>query len=198
MRNIRKYLQTLLLAIALYCAPAFAINFAERADDVFDDEFFPGILCDVCRDPQEHPEDFAALAFNAYFGDDPWMWGWQLGIPFRIYNLNLDWVAVWFEGVLFDAPTLLPNLMDIRLRLQNGVVITMTVLQDGPDMLIGERNPEAGSFADGAGGGSEGDDGYEEPEEQPDIETDAGDRIGIVEIIDPDDAGGFFDWEKEL
>jgi len=198
MRSFRKYLQALLLAIALQCAPALAVNFEERANDVFDDGFFPGILCDVCRDPQEHPEDFVALAFNAYFGDQPWMWDWQLGIPFRIYNLNQDWVVVWFEGVLFDAPTLLPNLMDIRLRLQNGVVITMTVLQDGPDMLIGERNPESGVPAGGAGGGGEADDSYEEPEEQPDIETGAGYRIGIVEIIDPDDAGRFIDWEREL
>ena len=75
-----------------------------RPEDVFDDgEHFPGYLCEECRDPHEHPMDFAAFAFNGFFGDEPWMWDSQLGIPFRIYNLQQQWVSVWFEGIVFDS-----------------------------------------------------------------------------------------------
>jgi len=201
MHSVHRCLQALLCAIALYCAPAVAISLDDRADDVFDAGFFPGFVCDLCRDPQQHPEDFAAFAYNAYFGDDPWMWDSQLGIPFRIYDLHLHWVVVWFEGVLFDAPTLLPNLMDIRLRLESGIVVTFTVLQTGPDMPIGERDPGSGqpsAGGDSGGGGGEGDDDYEEADDAADFELDADDYFGSVEIIDANEDGEFPDWEEEL
>lgn len=111
-------------------------------DDVFDDDVrIPGYLCDKCRDPAEYPMDFVAVAYNGYFGEDPWMRDSQLGIPFRIYNLAGQWVVVWFEGVVFDVATLLPDTMNVRLRMPDGRILTFTVLQGGPDLPIGDPNP---------------------------------------------------------
>ena len=117
--------------------------------DVFDpDGQQPGWLCEQCRDPAAHPEDFAAFAYNAYWGPDAWAWDSILGIPFRIYNLELQWVAVWFEDFFLDAPSLLPNTMQIKLRLNSGEVISIEVLQDGPNMPIG-ADDGAGHPGDG-------------------------------------------------
>jgi hypothetical protein len=168
--------------------------------DVFDDEgpTYPGILCDTCRDPDEFPLDFAAVAYNGHWGEEPWMRSTRLGIPFRIYNLQREWVVAWFEGVLFDAPTFLPNTLDIRLRLPSGRIVTITVLQGGPDMPVGPAAPAMRSSggACSCGGGGEGDDDdYAEPEEFeiPEIE-----RFGVVDIVDPDEDGEFDPWEEEL
>ena len=101
-----------------------------------------------------------------------------------------------FEGLAFDGLTLLPETFDIRIRLESGQVITITVLENGPDMPIGEPNP-------GDSGGAEADDDefvdddyaddsdpfLWEPEDEPE---------GVVEIIDPDEDGYFEDWHEEL
>ena len=193
---MRNYLQIVLLSLALQGAPAFAIDYSKRADRPMDDGFFPGIMCHECRDPMQHPEDYAALIYNGFFGDEPWLLGWKLGLPIRIYYAHMDYVLVWFEGALFDTPSLLPNLLDIRMRLPNGVVITLTLLQEGPDMTIGE--PASGDPVCAPNEGSAGneDDDYEEREEIEEIEFD--EPVGHVEIVDPDEDGEFPDWEEEL
>lgn len=188
---MRNGLSIMLLLLVFHGSPVFAIEFDELAEDVLDDGFYPGFLCPDCRDPMQYPADYAAVIYNGYFGEDPWLLESTLGVPFRIYNLNTDYVVIWFEGVFFDAPSLLPDLMDIRIRLENGVVITLTVMQDGPDMWIGERD-------ENDGGGSDGDDDdYEERDEEVEVEIDESDGTGYVEIIDPDENGEFPEWEEE-
>ena len=114
-------------------------------EDVFDADRrdFPGYICAACRDPYEHPMDYVAVAYNGFFGEDPWMWDGELGWPFRIYTLEMEWVVVWFEDLVFDSITLLPDTLDVRVRLPNGQILTFTVLQDGPDLPIGD--PDGGS-----------------------------------------------------
>ncbi|MDX1498749.1 MAG: hypothetical protein R3176_02555 [Woeseiaceae bacterium] len=59
--------------------------------DVFDSPAgeYPGILCDQCRDPAEFLIDFAAVAYNGWWGESPWIRDTRLGMPFRVYNLEL-------------------------------------------------------------------------------------------------------------
>ena len=209
---MRRRMQIIIAAlVALTGTQAAAIEFhdwsweggllGDRIEgDVFDDDAnYPGYLCDRCRDPEDHPVDYAAVAYNGYFGETPWMRDSLLGIPFRIYGLDGRWIAVWFEDVLFDMPSFLPNTLDIRIRLPDGRIVTVTVLQDGPDMPVGsDESGDSGSSCDcgGGGGGDEGDDDYTEPDdyEPPDVD----DPEGIVEIIDPDDDGEFPEWIEEL
>lgn len=109
--------------------------------DIYDPEGMqPGWLCQECRDPATHPEDYAAFAYNAYWGPNAWAWGSILGIPFRVYNMQLEWVVVWFEDFFLDVPSLLPNTLQIKMRLQSGEVISIEVIQDGPDMPIGAED----------------------------------------------------------
>ena len=183
----------MLLALTLHCAPTFAIGFGlgpdDFADDVYGDGFFPGYLCDECRDPDEYPMDFAAFAYNGYFGEHPWLRESELGIPFRIYSLDRQWVTVWFDNVLFDVQTMLPNLVDILVRLDTGQILTFTMLQNGPDLPLGD--PEGGS-------GDDEYDEYDEYDEPDEYELEEPERYGVVEIEDPDENGEFPDWEQEL
>ena len=186
---------TAVLTAALLSTDAVALD--RRLDqDIFEDghSIYPGWYCEDCRNPAAYPEDFAAFAFNAYWGDDAWAFSSWLGIPFRVYNPDIQWVAVWFEDFLFDGVSLLPNTMDIRVRLPSGQVITITVVQDGPDMPLGEPEAPGASNRCDCGGGENDpaeiediDNAYEEPE-----------RPGRVEIVDPDANGEFPEWEREL
>ena len=194
------------MVMALLCATLWstdALSIDGRDDhDIYDDEpyIYPGWLCDDCRDPGEHPADFAAFAYNAYWGEYPWAFGSELGIPFRVYNLQLQWVAIWFEDVLFDMPSLLPNTMEIHLRLQTGEVITLTVVQGGPDLPVGDgTGPVQSGGCSCGGGGNEDDDEFDEFDEFDGFEEFEEDEpTGIVEIVDPNDDGEFPDWEVEL
>lgn len=207
-------LETMKLTLAVLCAllalPAAALEFADWSwedgllgdsidGDVFayDGTIYPGYLCDACRDPEDHAIDYAAFAYNGYWGEDPWMRETRLGMPFRIYNLLGQWVVVWFEDMIFDTPSLLPNTLDVRIRLPDGKVIKITLLQDGPDIPIGADDTAEATPSCGCTGGddSEGDDDYTEPEEYefPEYEP-----TGSVEIIDPDENGEFPEWMEEL
>ena len=188
-----------LLVVTLLSPGAFAIDLDRRDDhNIYEDEptIYPGWLCVDCRDAGEHPGDFAAFAYNAYFGEDPWAFGSQLGIPFRVYNLELQWVAIWFENVLFDLPSLLPNTMEIHVRLQTGEVVTFTVVQGGPDLPVGGDDPvsDPGGCGCGGGGSEDDHDEFDEFEEPWDFESPEPD--GIVEIVDPNDDGEFPPWEE--
>lgn len=188
-----------LLFVTLLSTDVFAVD--RREDhDIYEDEpyIYPGWLCEDCRDPEAYPGDFAAFAYNAYFGENPWAFSSELGIPFRVYNPSLQWVAIWFENFFFDMPSLLPNTMEIHVRLRTGEVVTFTVVQGGPDLPVGGETATGEPGGCGcAGGGSEDDydefDDYEEPEF---FEPTAPD--GIVEIVDPNDDGEFPPWEVEL
>lgn len=162
---------------------------------------YPGFVCDLCRDPADHVIDFAAFAYNGVWGEDRWMDTTRLGTPFRVYNLDLDWVVVWFEDVLFDMPSLLPNTLDIRVRLATGEILTITVLQGGPDLPVGSLEADGadaveacGCTGDGGGADGEDDPGLTEEAEWPEFD----DSYGTVEIVDPDADGEFPPWEEEL
>jgi hypothetical protein len=188
--------------LALLCSDARALDRTED-HDIFEDDgyFYPGWLCEACRDPLDHPGDFAAFAYNAYFGSDHWAFDSELGIPFRIYNLAGQWVAVWFEDFLFDGISLLPNTLDVRIRLETGEIVTITLVQGGPDLPVGEDVvPTAPAPCDCDGEEIGEDDEYIDDEDftaddelwgEPDYE-------GYVEIIDPDENGDFPEWEEEV
>ncbi|NIL94998.1 MAG: hypothetical protein GTO71_11335 [Woeseiaceae bacterium] len=108
--------------------------------DIYADEDYPGYLCERCRDPFVYAIDFAAFAYNGYWGENPWMRSSRLGIPFRIYNSQGQWVVAWFENLLFDSFTLLPDTLDVVLRLPSGEVVSITVLEGGPDMPVGSSS----------------------------------------------------------
>ena len=190
--------------LALLCTDARAFD---RPDDhnIFDNDgyVYPGWLCEACRDPLDHPGDFAAFAYNAYFGNDQWAFDSELGIPFRIYNLAGQWVVVWFENFLFDGISLLPNTMDIRIRLETGEIVTITLVQGGPDLPVGDDVTASEPAPCDCGGG----DGDETGEDDETLDDDGftGDEFwgepdyeGYVEIIDPDESGEFPEWEEEI
>jgi hypothetical protein len=156
-----------------------------------------GWLCDACRDPAEHAIDFAAFSYNAYWGEDPWAFESSLGIPFRVYNRDGQWVAVWFEGFLLESISLLPSTMEVLVRLPTGEIVTFLVLQDGPDMVVGEPDtlsePDAGEIS-----GGDGDDGEDYADDEGSYEYEAPELTGSVEILDPDEDGEFPDWHEEL
>lgn len=186
-----------LLVVALLSTDAIAIDRRDR-HDIYEDEpdIYPGWLCEACRDPGEYPGDFAAFAYNAYFGDDPWAFSSGLGIPFRVYNRDLQWVVIWFENFLFDMPSLLPNTLDVHVRLRTGEVVTFTVVQGGPDLPVGDAASAPDTDNCGCGGGEDEHDEFDEFEEPEDFEPPEPD--GVVEIVDPNDDGEFPPWEVEL
>lgn len=166
-----------------------------RHGDVFGDEMFPGYMCTDCRDAYEHPMDYVAFAYNGFFGENPWMLGSDLGVPFRIYNLNMQWVAVWFEGIIFDTITLLPDTLEVRVRLPNGQILTFEVLQDGPDLPIGDPNPNRDDAGCTCGDDGDGEDDYADPDEGLPEPEDLPEPSGVVSIVDPDEDGEFPEWE---
>ena len=159
----------------------------DRRDDgdVFEDDgrIYPGWLCAVCQ----APADYAAFAFNAYWSDSAWALDSQLGIPFRVYNLSLDWVVIWFEDFLIDLPSLLPNTMKVRVRLRSGEIVTIDVLQDGPVLLIGGTDTGTSSSGEGGGTSANGSLGL----------TDPAGPTGVVAIVDPDPDGMFPAFDEE-
>jgi len=170
--------------------------------DIFadDGDIFPGYMCDTCRDPYEHPMDFVAVAYNGYFGENRWLRDSQLGIPFRIYNLDMQWVVVWFEGIVFDSITFLPDTMDVRVRLQNGEIRTFSVIQGGPDLTVGDPNPTPPAGSNNCSCGDDGDDGegdddYSDIDDYAAEEPEDSEPSGVVEILDPDEEGGFPEWD---
>lgn len=167
--------------------------------DVFTDDgrIYPGYGCLDCRDPEVFPVDFAAFAYNGFWGEYPWMRETRLGVPFRIYNRELGWVAVWFEDVYLDSFTFLPDTMQVHVRLPTGQILTFTVLQGGPDMPVGDPAPDAESDCGCTGGGSAGE-GEDDPVVDESIEWEPPDYAGSVEIVDPDEDGEFPPWESEL
>jgi hypothetical protein len=201
----RSWMVITLLVFAVHCAGAQAQDRREGRSIWEDDgEIYPGWLCLECRDVYEHPEDYAAFAWNAYFGEHPWAWNSRLGIPFRVYNMDMQWVVVWFTDFVFDTPDFMPETMNVRIRLPNGVIITIELLENGPDLYVDPPPPPPTpvcSCGDGGDGGEEGDD-FDEADGEGELDDlpDWGgqDSLGIVDIVDPDEHGDFPDFEYEL
>jgi hypothetical protein len=164
------------LLVLTICADVFA---QDRRDygDVFEEDgrLYPGWLCEWCQTPT----NYAAFAYNAYWGDNPWAWGSILGIPFRVYNLDGEWVVIWFEKFLIDMPSLLPNTMLVKIRLRSGEIVTIEVLQDGPDLMTGSTATSS------TGGGGSLTSSY-----SLGLPVVSG-SYGVVTIVDPDPDGNF-------
>lgn len=204
--HIKPWMAILLAVVALQSADGNASTTRLQRDGANgEDGNVPGWGCIECRDPAEHPEDFAAFAYNAYFGSDPWASSSRLGMPFRVYNMQMQWALIWFEDIVFDLPSLLPNTMDIRVRLPSGQVITITVIQGGPDLPVGPPveppniGPDGSACTCGGGGGGEADDSGDAGDDgETGSEADDTGGQGVVDILDPDEDGEFPDWENEL
>jgi hypothetical protein len=187
----------LTLAGFLVSASVHALEMGGDYEVFEDDAAHPGWLCEACRNPAEHAFDFAAYSYNAYWGEKPWAFESTLGMPFRVYNRDGQWVAVWFEGFLLDSISLLPSTMEVLVRLPTGEIVTFVVLQHGPDMPVGEPEP----MSEPDDGGAEGGDGDEEEDYADDegsYEYEEPELTGSVEILDPDEDGEFPDWHEEL
>lgn len=195
-----------LMALAIFSVMCAQGQAFERLDDneIYndDDDFYPGWICEACRDPAEYPEDYAAFAYNAYFGEAAWAFGAELGIPFRVYSREATWVVIWFEDFLWDGVSLLPNTMDVRIRLETGEIVTITVLQGGPDLPVGdETSGTTDPCSCGSGGGaSEDEEDHSEyaDDAEEDFHWEEPEYEGFVEIVDPDENGDFPEWEVEL
>ena len=88
------------------------------------------------------------------------------------------------------------------MRLPNGQIQTFSVLQDGPDLPIGDPNPglsDSDCFCDGGdddiGDDDTGDDDYGDPDEGLPEPDETSDPTGVVSIVDPDEDGEFPEWE---
>jgi hypothetical protein len=151
--------------------------------DVFEDDgtIYPGWLCVTCQ----LPRDFAAFAYNAYWSKTAWAWGSQLGIPFRVYNLDGEWVVIWFEDFLFNVPSLLPDTIKIKVRLRSGEIVTIEMVQGQSSVQIGG----SGTTSGGSGGGINPGGGlWLVVTTRP---------TGVVAIIDPDPDGTFPAFDQE-
>jgi len=180
MRRPRMVVIASLFAL-LICSNATAED--RRLDgDVFEDDGqrYPGWLCVWCQTPT----NYAAFAYNAYWGDNPWALGSILGIPFRVYNLDGDWVVIWFTDFLINVPSLLPNSMLIRVRLQSGEIVTIEVVQGGPDLPTGDdATSSTGSTSSSGSGGTTVNGSLSLPYSPG--------PTGVVAIVDPDPGGIF-------
>ena len=171
------------------------------------------VICEDCRDPHEHPDDWVNFAFNQIYGEDAWM-DFDQADDFWIHNLDGDRVYVDVDYVMIgikvygnELPLWPANLLQFTLVLPDGRIleqlrsIFMTPLPvpapDGPETTPDSDDP--GSAGDGGESGNEGVDEPEpgeedEPTEPPEIET-----TGVTGIEDPDGDGEFPepDWCEE-
>jgi hypothetical protein len=195
---MRKFL-ILFFAIVSPCSISLADDIEYEAPGTFSGGFVPGLLCEDCRDPYDYPMDYVAFGYNAFFGEDPWLFGSEVNWPFRVYNLEREWVNIWFDDVFHFWPSLLPEVLTVMIRFENGRIFRFYVLRDEPSLPVGEQQPEpeSESTACGCAGGDDDDDEYTEPEEE--LEFEERERTGSVEIVDPDEDGDFPPfWEEEL
>ncbi len=144
---MRNGFKILLLVLTMHSAFADPVEDEDDDGDIYGPDFFPGYLCDDCRDPDEYPMDYVAFVHNGYFGLNAWMWESELGVPFRIYALSGEWVVAWFEGIAFDLPSFYPNLMNVMVRRSNGQVLRFTIVQSTSDLTIGSAEDSGCSCA---------------------------------------------------
>ena len=157
------------------------------------------VVCEDCRDPIEHPEDWANFAVNQVYGRDAWM-DFDQADDFWIFNLEGDRVYVdidfVMEGIVVfgnEWPLWPTNMLKITLVLPNGdmlEVLRSVFMTPLPVPSTPEPDPDDNS---NSGGGESGGDGVDEPEpgddepvEPPEIEI-----VGTTGIEDPDENGDF-------
>ena len=181
---------TLLLLFSVLCAAAAhaqsgAIN----------------VVCEDCRDPLDHPDDWANFAFNQIYGEDAWM-DFDQADDFWITNLDGDRVYVDVDYVMKgvnvfgnEVPLWPTNMLQITLVLPSGQVLeVLRSIFMTPLPVPAPSGPDADPDSGGTGGGESGNDGVDEPEpgeeedptDPPEIEI-----TGITGIEDPDEDGDF-------
>ena len=103
------------------------------------------VVCEDCRNPLEHPDDWANFAFNQIYGDDAWM-DFDQADDFWIVNLDGDRVYVDVDYVMTginvlgaEIPLWPTNLLQITLALPRvRLRITDEQGQDVPQGDVGE------------------------------------------------------------
>ena len=181
---------TLLLLFSVLCAAAAhaqsgAIN----------------VVCEDCRDPLDHPDDWANFAFNQIYGEEAWM-DFDQADDFWITNLDGDRVYVDVDYVMKgvnvfgnEVPLWPTNMLQITLVLPSGQVLeVLRSIFMTPLPVPAPSGPDADPDSGGTGGGESGNDGVDEPEpgeeedptDPPEIEI-----TGITGIEDPDEDGDF-------
>ncbi len=190
---MRKLCLLLCLAAAAFADGAHAQSGAIR------------VLCEDCRDPVEHPDDWTNFAINQVYGPDAWM-DFDQADDFWIFNLDGDRVYVDIDFVMDGISVLgneLPiwptNMLQITLALPNGDILQMLRSIFVTPLPV-PSSPDPDDSGNG-GGGESGEDGVDDPEpgeeeheEPPEIEI-----VGITSIEDPDENGEFpeLEWCEE-
>ena len=189
---MRKFCLLLLFAAAAIAEAAYAQSGAIR------------VVCVDCRDPVEHPEDWANFAVNQVYGGDAWM-DFDQADDFWIFNLDGDRVYVDIDFVMKgiivfgnEWPLWPTNMLKITLALPNGDILEVlrsVFMTPLPVPATPESYPDDSSYSGGGGSGGDGVDdpepGEDEPVEMP--------EIGIPGTMDPDENGYFLevDWFEE-
>ena len=160
-------------------------------------------ICEDCRDPLEHPDDWTNFAFNQIYGDEGWM-DFDQADDFWIQNLEGDRVYVDVDYVMEginvfgnELPLWPTNMLQFTLALPNGqILVQLRSIFMTPLPVPSSPPPHAGpdSPSPSGDGGESGNDGVDEPEpgeneepaEPPEIEI-----VGTTGIEDPDEDGEF-------
>ena len=164
------------------------------------------VICEDCRDPIDHPEDWANFAVNQIYGEDAWM-DVEQADDFWVYNLDGDRVYVdvdfVMEGVRLlgnDLPVWPANMLKITLALPNGDIVEMLRSVFVTPLPV-PSTPEPDDSGTSGGGGESGEDGVDEPEpgEEEPVEPPEIEIVGTTSIEDPDINGDFpeTEWCKE-
>lgn len=162
------------------------------------------VVCEECRDPHEHPEDYVNFAFNQIYGPDAWM-SFERADDFFITNLDgqkvyvdVDFVMLGFGLEGFRLPFWPTNLLQFTLAMPNGDVYAMlrSVFQTSlpvPSSNNGEPGDSNSGGGESADGGDDDDYNDDEDYDWDDVEIDGPE--GSVTIEDPDEDGNFDDAE---
>lgn len=157
------------------------------------------IFCQACRDPYDHPEDWANFAFNQVYGDQAWM-DFDQADDFFLYNrtgdrvyVDVDYIMKGFRLFGQNLPLWPRNKLRIEVVLPNGKIraYIRSIFMHPLPVPAPDNDKRPGRNlrdTDGDQNDREADDDFGDPDdyEHPDVE-----REGIVDIVDPDEDGEF-------
>lgn len=184
---MRKFCLLLVLVAAAFCEVAHAQSGAIR------------VVCVDCRDPLDHPEDWANFAVNQVYGRDAWM-DFDQADDFWIFNLDGDRVYVDIDFVMKglvvfgnEWPLWPTNMLKITLALPNGdmlEVLRSVFMTPLPVPATPEPDPDDKSDSGGDEYGGDGVDDLEPVDDEP-VELPEFEIVGTTGIEDPDENGDF-------